>query len=175
MSEPAAAAAAADDVPPEHGCSLRRPPLSWTDTKNFGMTLIDTFDFPHMKFSVYTLATLPPGEAYALTPGTAEAHLYKWNHTGTSIEMVYNYGTEADDSKYHPGNAEGDGFGHIAFNVADVYAACAELETNGVTFKKKPDEGRMKGLAFAYDPDGYWIEIVRRGEEVRQLTTSHPP
>lgn len=139
------------------------------------MTLIDTFDFPHMKFSVYTLATLPPGEAYALTPGTAEAHLYKWNHTGTSIEMVYNYGTEADDSKYHPGNAEGDGFGHIAFNVADVYAACAELETNGVTFKKKPDEGRMKGLAFAYDPDGYWIEIVRRGEEVRQLTTSHPP
>jgi hypothetical protein len=27
----------------------------------------------------------------------------------------------------------------------------------------KPDEGGMKGLAFAYDPDGYWVEIVKRG------------
>ena len=29
-----------------------------------------------------------------------------------------------------------------------------------VKFHKKPDEGRMKGLAFALDPDGYWLEIV---------------
>jgi lactoylglutathione lyase len=33
----------------------------------------------------------------------------------------------------------------------------------GVTFKKKPQEGTMRGLAFAYDPDGYWIEIIQRG------------
>lgn len=33
---------------------------------------------------------------------------------------------------------------------------------SGVAFKKKPDEGRMKGLAFALDPDGYWLEIIRR-------------
>jgi lactoylglutathione lyase len=44
----------------------------------------------------------------------------------------------------------------------DVYAAAAELETNGVRFHKRPDEGRMKGIAFALDPDGYWVEIVRR-------------
>ena len=59
---------------------------------------------------------------------------------------------------------EKDGFGHIAFNTDDVYAACDKLEKAGVTFKKKPDEGRMKGLAFAYDPDGYWVEIVKRSE-----------
>lgn len=34
-------------------------------------------------------------------------------------------------------------------------------------FKKKPDEGRMKGLAFAYDPDNYWVEIVRRGDNAK--------
>ena len=39
-----------------------------------------------------------------------------------------------------------DGFGHIAFNVDDVYAACEVLEAKGCTFKKKPDEGRMKGI-----------------------------
>jgi len=59
---------------------------------------------------------------------------------------------------------EKDGFGHIAFNTDDVYAACDKLEKAGVTFKKRPDEGRMKGLAFAYDPDGYWVEIVKRSE-----------
>jgi len=34
-----------------------------------------------------------------------------------------------------------------------------------LSFKKKPDEGRMKGLAFALDPDGYWIEIIKRSEK----------
>ena len=29
--------------------------------------------------------------------------------------------------------------------------------------KKEPDGGTMKGLAFAYDPDGYWVEITKRG------------
>jgi lactoylglutathione lyase len=43
----------------------------------------------------------------------------------------------------------------------DVYAACAELEAAGVRFQKRPDEGRMKGIAFALDPDGYWIEVVQ--------------
>ena len=47
----------------------------------------------------------------------------------------------------------------------DVYAASEELEANGVKFQKRPNEGRMKGIAFALDPDGYWIEIVRRSAE----------
>ena len=45
-------------------------------------------------------------------------------------------------------------------SVEDVYAMSAKLEAQGCTFKKKPDEGRMKGLAFVYDPDGYWVEIL---------------
>jgi len=42
-----------------------------------------------------------------------------------------------------------------------------KLEKAGCTFKKKPDEGRMKGLAFVYDPDGYWVELVKRGENAK--------
>ena len=57
------------------------------------------------------------------------------------------------------------GFGHIAVMTKDVYAASAELEAAGVAFRKRPDEGRMKGLAFALDPDGYWIEIIKRAED----------
>jgi len=57
------------------------------------------------------------------------------------------------------------GFGHIAVNHPDVFALSRELATQGVDFKKKPDEGRMKGLAFAYDPDRYWVEIVSRSQK----------
>lgn len=43
--------------------------------------------------------------------------------------------------------------------VPDVEAACERFESLGVSFIKRPNEGRMKGLAFIRDPDGYWIEI----------------
>lgn len=91
------------------------------------------------------------------------------------MELTHNY----KPSDIHPGN-EGednhgdhpDGFGHIAFMVDDVYRASEELESNGVAFRKRPNEGRMKGLAFALDPDGYWIEIIRRkeGSQVKGYT-----
>jgi len=130
-----------------------------------GMTHIDTLDFPDVKFCLYFLTTLKTGETYAHSPGTPEAHRWLWTTNQVTLELTHNYGTENDaDFAYHPGNTEKDGFGHVAFNTKDVYAACAELEKQGISFKKKPDEGRMKGLAFAYDPDGYWVEIVSRGD-----------
>lgn len=45
--------------------------------------------------------------------------------------------------------------------MPDVYAACERFEKLGVEFVKKPDDGKMKGLAFIKDPDGYWIEILQ--------------
>mmetsp|Transcript_21370 Transcript_21370/g.24291 ORF Transcript_21370/g.24291 Transcript_21370/m.24291 type:complete len:489 (-) Transcript_21370:82-1548(-) len=160
-------------------------------TDIMGMTLIDTLDFPQYKFKLFFLTTLPEvcapldddeeeagartataaaaAATYKLTPGTQEAHDYLWSMDGTALELTYNYGTEnsGDDESssfdgYHAGNEEKDGFGHIAFNTNDLLVSCDALEAAGVTFKKKPNEGRMRNLAFAYDPDGYWIEIIQR-------------
>eukprot|EP00466_Bigelowiella_natans_P015467 jgi/Bigna1/50991/estExt_Genewise1.C_1040006 len=125
--------------------------------EKFGMTLMDNMDFPSMKFSLYFLASVPKGEANPPKPGTKEARKYLWSYPGTTLELTHNWGTEKEEGQvYHAGNGKGDGFGHIAFACDDVYKSCEELEKQGVSFKKKPDEGRMKGLAFAYDPDGYW-------------------
>jgi lactoylglutathione lyase len=128
-----------------------------------GFTLIDKLDFPQWEFCVYFLQSLPK-DSYDLVPGSDEAHKFLFSTEGVTVELTYNYGTEKDaEFSYHTGNAERDGFGHLAVACPDVYAACEQLEAAGVSFKKKPDEGRMKGLAFAYDPDGYWIEIITRG------------
>jgi len=136
-------------------------------TNIMGMTLIDKLDFPQYAFSLYFVTTLPKGETYDLIPGTERAHNYLWSMEGVALELTHNHGSE---EVYHPGNQEKDGFGHIAFNCDDVYESCKGLEKAGITFKKKPDEGRMKGLAFAYDPDGYWVEIVSRGEHAKGET-----
>ena len=83
--------------------------------KQLGFTLIDTMDFPQYKFSLYFLTTLPEGETYNLKPGTQEAHDYLWKYEGTTLELTHNHGTETDDdSHYHTGNQEKDGFGHVA-------------------------------------------------------------
>lgn len=84
-------------------------------------------------------------------------------HERTALILTHRKGYS--DLKMNNGNEEPHrGFGHIAFNCNDVYESCAQLESNGVVFRKRPDEGRMKGLAFALDPDGYWIEICGRGK-----------
>ena len=88
---------------------------------------------------------------------------------GPVIELTHNHGTETQaDFKYHNGNDQDAGqlrgFGHLGFLVDDLEAACTHLEDQGVAFKKKPLEGTMRGLAFAYDTpsDNYWIEIIQR-------------
>lgn len=45
----------------------------------------------------------------------------------------------------------------------EVYETCKQLEEAGYAMQKAPDAGSMKGLAFARDPDGYWVEIIKRG------------
>lgn len=93
------------------------------------------------------------------------------------IELWHEHGAEKDPNlQYDSGNNEPKrGFGHLAFMMNDVYAASESLEKAGVAFRKRPDEGRMKGIAFCLSPDGYWIELVKRAEEAKDtLPTSSP-
>ena len=52
------------------------------------------------------------------------------------------------------------------YSFDSVNKFCAELAAAGVEFQKKPDEGDIKGIAFAKDPDGYWVEVIERGFKI---------
>jgi lactoylglutathione lyase len=134
-------------------------------TENFGFKLLHQYDFPEWKFSLYFLGILEEGQAWPES-GTKESESALWSMKGSCLELTHNHGSEVDDSfAVNNGNVEPHrGFGHIAVMTPDVYKSAEELENNGVRFQKRPDEGRMKGIAFALDPDGYWVEIVVRSE-----------
>lgn len=128
-------------------------------TEVLGLTLLQRLDFPEMSFSLYFLAYLREGEAIPEDPAERARFIFTRE---TTLELTHNWGTEADPdfAGYHAGNSEPRGFGHIGISVPDVGEACARFERLGVPFVKRPDEGRMKDIAFIADPDGYWIEIL---------------
>jgi lactoylglutathione lyase len=121
-----------------------------------GMTLLETFNFPDMSFSLYFM-----GYPTTEIPGDAKERA-KWVFEQPALlELTHNHGTEDQpDFSHHNGNDEPRGFGHIGISVPDVYAACERFDNLDVEYVKRPDDGNMKGLAFIKDPDGYWIEIL---------------
>ena len=69
------------------------------------------------------------------------------------VELTHNWDPEAYTG--------GRNFGHLAYAVDDIYAACARLAALGVTINRPPRDGRM---AFVRSPDGISIELLQRGD-----------
>lgn len=125
-----------------------------------GMTLLAVKKFPEMEFDLYFLAKLTDDERDNL-PAGEDLAIYTFRQRGI-LELTHNYGTENQDNfSYHDGNDEPQGFGHICFSVPDLEAAVKWFDKNKVVFKKRPEQGAMKNIAFIKDVDGYWIEIVQ--------------
>jgi len=68
------------------------------------------------------------------------------------IELTYNW----DPEDYRGGR----NFGHVAYEVEDIYAVCRRLAEGGVTINRPPRDGRM---AFIRTPDGISIELLQAG------------
>ncbi|GAM82219.1 hypothetical protein ANO11243_001980 [Dothideomycetidae sp. 11243] len=149
---------------------IKDPKASLAFYEHLGMTQIEKKSFPEAKFDLYFLAYDGPKSAQ-----TGK----QWTDREGIIELTHNYGTEHDSSfKVNNGNADPHkGFGHICVSVDHIQAACARLEDAGYKFQKKLTDGRMKSIAFALDPDGYWVEIigqkpVEQTENVKETDTS---
>ena len=69
------------------------------------------------------------------------------------LELTYNW----DREKYTGGR----NFGHLAYNVTNIYEICKKLIENGVTINRPPRDGYM---AFVKSPDGISIELLQEGE-----------
>ncbi len=68
------------------------------------------------------------------------------------VELTYNW----DPEEYGIGRA----FGHLAYQVEDIYAACRRLQERGVTINRPPRDGRM---AFVRSPDNISVELLQQG------------
>lgn len=97
-----------------------------------GLQVIRRKDYPEGRFTLVYLAA--PGDEAA------------------QIELTHNW----DESAYDGGR----NFGHVAYEVEDIYAVCAQLHARGVLINRPPRDGRM---AFVRSPDGISIELLQRG------------
>lgn len=108
-------------------------------TRLMGMTVFRRIDNEGGKFSIAFVGY-----------GTEDTH--------PAIELTYNWGQ--DD-----GYDKGDGYGHIAVAVPDLYAFCERLSAEGVEIPRPPGplkHGGANVIAFIKDPDGYLIELGTR-------------
>ncbi|MDP2697789.1 VOC family protein [Thalassospira sp.] len=71
------------------------------------------------------------------------------------LELTYNW----DPEDYTGGR----NFGHLAYEVDDIYATCQKLQDGGVTINRPPRDGHM---AFVRSPDGISIEFLQKGESL---------
>ncbi|WP_114418910.1 lactoylglutathione lyase [Marinospirillum perlucidum] len=128
-------------------------------TRVMGMTLVRKLDFPEMEFTLFFLAALKPEDVENWSKDTDERTRQTFGRPAM-LELTYNWGSEKDpELQYHNCNDEPKGFGHIGFAVPDLDAACQRFDELGVSYVKRPEDGKMKDIAFIRDPDGYWIEI----------------
>jgi lactoylglutathione lyase len=106
-------------------------------TKVLGMRLLRRQDYPEGRF---TLAFVG----------------YDEESTQAVLELTHNWDTPAYDL--------GNGYGHVALEVADAYAACAQIKAAGghVTREAGPMKHGSTVIAFVADPDGYKIELIQK-------------
>jgi lactoylglutathione lyase len=132
---------------------IKDPKASLKFYEHLGMKVVEQKKFPDNKFDLYFLAYDSP---------KAASHGNHWSDREGIIELTHNYGTEDDPNyKVANGNKEpGKGFGHVCISVDNIQAACKRIGDAGYKFQKKLEDGRMRSIAFALDPDEYWVEII---------------
>ncbi|NLH80779.1 MAG: lactoylglutathione lyase [Phyllobacteriaceae bacterium] len=99
----------------------------------------------------FTLLYLAAPENHDAVAADVAAHRME----SPTLELTWNW----DDEDY--GSARN--FGHLAFEVEDIYAVCAELMAAGVTINRPPRDGHM---AFVRSPDLISIELLQKGERL---------
>jgi lactoylglutathione lyase len=101
--------------------------------RKLGLVELRRYDSEQGRFTLIFLAA----------PGDEEAQ----------VELTHNW----DPEEYE----EGRNFGHLAYEVDDIYALCQKLVDGGVTINRPPRDGRM---AFVRSPDNISIELLQKGD-----------
>ncbi|PKH08215.1 lactoylglutathione lyase [Moritella sp. Urea-trap-13] len=107
-----------------------------------GLIEVKRNDYEAARFSLIFLAA----------PGDAEQAQQTSRPT---VELTYNW----DEEEYEGGR----NFGHLAYEVEDIYATCANLQAAGVIINRPPRDGYM---AFIRSPDGISIELLQKGDKL---------
>ena len=111
-----------------------------------GLVQVRRNDYPQGTFTLVFLCAKEDEAA-------ARAALAEGRRDAPMLELTYNWEPEVYTG--------GRNFGHLAYEVDDIYATCASLVAAGVTISRPPRDGRM---AFIRSPDNISIELLQKGD-----------
>jgi len=120
----------------------------WCDT--LGLTEVRRMDNEQGRFTLIFLAA-PEDRQNAVERRAPE------------LELTFNW----DPENYTGGR----NFGHVAYEVDNIYEACERLQAAGVTINRPPRDGRM---AFVRSPDGMSVELLQKGEALAPAEPRKP-
>ena len=109
--------------------------------EGLGLSEVSRKEYPDAKFTLIFLAAEEDGEQFSKTRSPA-------------LELTYNW----DSDEEYDGCRN---FGHLAYEVDDIYATCQHLMDMGVVINRPPRDGRM---AFVRSPDMISVELLQKGE-----------
>ena len=115
-----------------------------------GMVEVRRNDFEQGRF---TLVFLSAADDLGTTKDVSDS-----THRAPTLELTHNW----DPEQYEGGR----NFGHLAYQVDDIYALCQGLMDAGVTINRPPRDGHM---AFVRSPDGISIELLQKGDALPAL------
>lgn len=140
-----------------------------------GMQLLCRLDYPEENIShyYYGYSDLPIPASFSNNKERVE---FLVGTRFPKMVLEHKWGTETDDSvTYHNGNVDPRGFGHIGLTVDDIYRACENMEKAGYKIVRKPGPFQDVGeIAFVADPDGYWVELIKRSSPGPEKPYSKP-
>ena len=115
--------------------------------KKLGLREVRRIDSEQGRFTLVFLAA--PGDDAAIEQSKQHGR------PAPLLELTYNWDPEAlGEARY---------FGHLAYEVDDIYATCERLLAAGVTINRPPRDGHM---AFVRSPDNHSIELLQKGDSL---------
>jgi len=159
---------------------VKDPKKSLEFYQKLGMKFVAKLDINELDFSLYFLAYTNDTPMLPIDDGTERDRAgiagWLWTRRYWTLELTHNYGTETkEDFSYHNGNVEPRGFGHIGILVDDIYGSCKKLEEMGYKIVRQPGPfAQIAEIAFVADPDGYWVELIKRHQYTETRAYSKP-
>mmetsp|Transcript_7615 Transcript_7615/g.20218 ORF Transcript_7615/g.20218 Transcript_7615/m.20218 type:complete len:422 (+) Transcript_7615:1526-2791(+) len=144
--------------------------------ERLGMKYLGAVENQAAGFTAHYLGYTDAPSFRELNADAPQEELASWLSSRRFWTLVLREEVSKPEGGYHNGNTDPRGYGHIGITIEKLYDSVGKLKDAGVGIKREPGPFKDAGeIAFALDPDGYFIELIQRRDVALSSPYVHPP